>query len=39
MAYTDITQTGGNTWQELQAQNNSQFIQGIPYDPLYNEFM
>ena len=39
MAYTDITQTGGNTWQELQTQNNSQFIQGIPYDPLYNEFM
>lgn len=39
MAYTDITQTGGNTWQELQAQNNSQFIQGMPYDPLYNEFM
>ena len=39
MAYTDITQTGGNTWQELQAQNNSQFSQGMSYDPLYNEFM
>lgn len=38
MAYTDITQTGGNTWQELQDANNAQF-QGMNYDPLYNTFM
>lgn len=38
MAYTDITQTGGHSWQELQDQNNSQF-QGMVYDPYYTEFM